>query len=87
MKKLLNGNEEKRISWEDYFKHKFFRINQNYENYYEILKNDKGRYESLGRSGYGIIYKAKDKKTSKNKAIKIMEKDTIIITKEVAVLL
>lgn len=72
LKKLLNGNEKERISWEDYFKHNFFKINQDYTKYYEVYKN-----ELLGESGYAKIYKAKDKKTGKMKAIKIVEKDTI----------
>jgi serine/threonine protein kinase len=71
LEKLLNGNEEKRISWEDYFEHKFFRINQDYKKYYEI--GDK-----LGEGGYGIIYKAKDIKTKEMKAIKIVNRTTII---------
>ena len=70
LKKLLNENEEERISWKDYFNHKFFRINQNYTKYFEIL-------ERLGAGGYGIIYKAKDKKTGQQKAIKIMDKKKI----------
>ena len=72
LKKLLNGNEEERISWEDYFKHNFFKINQDYNKYYEVYKN-----ELLGESGFAKIYKAKDKNTHKMKAIKIVEKDTI----------
>jgi len=66
LKKLLNGNENERISWEDYFKHKFFRTNQDFNNYYEINYLE----GKLGESGYGIIYKAKDKKTGEMKAIK-----------------
>ena len=77
MKKLLNENEEERISWKDYFNHKFFRINQNFNNYFEILKGKDGKDEILGASGYGIIYKAKDKKTGQEKAIKIMDKRRI----------
>ena len=73
LKNLLNENEEERISWKDYFNHKFFRINQNYTNYF--VKDD--REEKLGESGYGIIYKAKDIKTGKEKAIKIMDKRSI----------
>ena len=76
LKKLLNPNEKERISWKDYFKHQFFRVNQNYSNYYEIIK-DKDKEVQLGTGGYGIIYKAKDKKTGKEKAIKIMNKDRI----------
>ena len=70
LKKLLKENEEERISWNDYFNHKFFRINQNYTNFFEIG-------EKLGASGHGVIYKAKDKKTGQKKAIKIMDKRRI----------
>ena len=66
LKKLLNGNENERISWEDYFKHKFFRTNQDFNKYYEINYLE----GKLGESGYGIIYKAKDKRTGEMKAIK-----------------
>ena len=77
LKNLLNEKEEERISWSDYFKHKFFRINQNYENYYEIIKDKNGKKVQLGQSGYGIIYKAKDKKKNELRAIKIMDKKRI----------
>ena len=66
LKKLLNGNENERISWEDYFKHKFFKINQDFNKYYEINYLE----GKLGESGYGIIYKAKDRRTGEMKAIK-----------------
>jgi len=74
LKKLLNGNENERISWEDYFKHKFFRTNQDFNKYYEIINNKEGK---LGESGYGIVYKAKDKKTGEMKAIKKVDITTI----------
>ena len=77
LKKLLNENEEERISWKDYFNHKFFRINQNFTKYFEILKGKDGKEERLGASGHGITYKAKDKKTGQQKAIKIMDKKKI----------
>ena len=77
LKKLLKENEEERISWEEYFNHIFFRINQNYTKYYEIIKEKKGKKVKLGTGGYGIIYEAKDKKTGQKKAIKIMDKDRI----------
>jgi len=44
------------------------------------LKSNKGPYvlgEKLGEGGFGIIYKAIDKKTKEERAIKIMEKKTI----------
>ena len=77
LKKLLIEKEEERISWEEYFNHKFFRINQNYSIYYEILKEKRGNKAKLGIGGYGIIYEAKEIKTNKKKAIKIMDKNRI----------
>jgi len=74
LKKLLNGNENERISWEDYFKHKFFKINQDFNKYYEIYNNKEGK---LGEMGFGIIYKAKDKRTGEMKAIKKVDITTI----------
>jgi serine/threonine protein kinase len=73
LKNLLNGNENERISWEDYFKHEFFRTNQDFNKYYEIYNKDKKLCGQLGQSGHGIIYKAKDKKTGEMKAIKIVD--------------
>ena len=77
LKKLLNGNESERISWEEYFKHQFFKINQDYTNYYEIIENEQKQKVILGKNGYAKIYKAKDKKTDEMKAIKIVIKETI----------
>jgi len=73
LKKLLNVNENERISWEDYFKHKFSRTNQDFNNYYEINYLE----GKLGESGYGIIYKVKDKRTGEMKAIKKVDITTI----------
>ena len=77
LKKLLNGNVNERISWEDYFKHKFFRTNQDFNKYYKINNEDKKLYGKLGQSGYGIIYIAKDTKTGEMKAIKKVDINTI----------
>jgi len=54
--RLLEADPNKRISWEEYFKHPFFA--QNFNKYDEINNNKEGK---LGQSGYGNIYKAKDK--------------------------
>ena len=54
--RLLEADPNKRISWEEYFKHTFF--DQNFNKYVEINNNKEGK---LGQSGYGNIYKAKDK--------------------------
>ena len=67
---LLIEEPNERISWKDYFKHSFFKINHDYRKYYKIG-------EKLGEGGFGIIYKAIDKKTKEERAIKIMEKKTI----------
>ena len=77
LKKLLNGNENERISWEDYFKHEFFRTNQDFNKYYKIYNKDKKLYGQLGQGGHGIIYKAKDIKTGEMKAIKKVDIITI----------
>ena len=77
LKKLLNENENKRISWENYFNHPFFRTNQDFNKYYKIIDEDKKLYGKLGESGYGIVYKAKDKKTDEMKAIDIVNITTI----------
>jgi len=80
LKKLLKENENERISWKEYFEHKFFKINQDFNKYYEYEIKDKEKEEKeiLGRSGHGIIYKVKDKTTGEMKAIKKVDKITII---------
>ena len=70
IQRLLKKVPNDRISWEDYFKHPFFKVNHDYKTYYEIG-------EKIGEGGYGIIYKAKDKKTQEERAIKIMDKEQI----------
>ena len=40
-------------------------INENYKDYYEIIKE-------IGRGSYGIVYKAKEKKSNELRAIKVI---------------
>ena len=73
IKRLLVIDPEKRISWTKYLYHPFFReyrSKEDYKIYYEKLENEK-----IGRGGYGVVYKAKDKVTNELKAMKIIETD------------
>ena len=66
--RLLNKDPTKRITWKEYFEHKFFRVNNSYADYYEIGKK-------LGEGGFGIIYESNSLKEKEEKfAIKIMDK-------------
>ena len=47
------------------------RIKQDYRKYYDIL-------EILGYGAYGVVYKGKEKKTYKYRAIKVIEYEKII---------
>ena len=46
------------------------RIKQNYEEYYETIK-------VIGIGGYGCVYKGRNKKTKKLRAIKVMDIEKI----------
>ena len=48
------------------------RISQNFRQYYDILG------EAIGKGGFGCVYKGKEKKTNKLRAIKIIDKSQII---------
>ena len=65
--KLLVLEPKKRINWEQYFEHPFFRKKQDYKKYYK-----KG--EIIGKGGLGVVYKGEDLITHEKKAIKIMSK-------------
>ena len=70
LRKLLVENPQKRLTWNQYFKHHFFRQKANVRNFYEIK-------EKLGTSRFATIYKAKDKETNELRAIKIFDKNKI----------
>ena len=69
---LLIENPSKRLSWEEYFKHPFFkdRKSENFRNYYEIIK-------TIGESKFTIIYKAKLKESNELRCIKIYDLNKI----------
>ena len=74
IRKLLTVDPNKRISWNDYFKHPFFGNevpkNEDYNDLYEI--------ESIiTQIGYATIYKAKDKKNKELRCLKIFDKNKI----------
>ena len=68
IRKLLVYDEEKRISWESYFYHPFFKtynFKDDYNAYY--IKED-----LIGKGSFGEVYKAKNKITGEEVALKIM---------------
>ena len=70
IKKLLNVNVDKRLTWEEYFNHPFFIPYGDYKKYYEIEK-------IIGETSNAMIYKAKEIKTQEYRAIKVYRKDTL----------
>jgi len=68
---LLVKNPQKRITWQKYLYHPFFReyrSKEDYKIYYEKLEN-----ERIGKGGFGVVYKAKEKVTNELRAMKIIE--------------
>ena len=77
IRKLLVEDPEQRISWEQYFNHPFFSMENE-----EKEKNDDFRkvYEienEIGESGFATIYSAKIKGTNELRAIKVFDKNKI----------
>ena len=73
MSKLLVEDPSKRITWEEYFNHPFFkknRIKEDYKKYYEIIKE-------IGVGQFGYVYEAKEKETNEKRALKIIDKNVI----------
>ena len=70
---LLIEDQEKRISWKEYFEHPFFikREDGDFRNYYEIEAK-------IGEAGYAYVYKAKNKQNNEKRAIKVFDKKKII---------
>ena len=71
IQRLLIEDPDKRMTWNEYFNHPFFKVNQDYKNYYEtgnVIKD----------TGLGIIYEGIEKKSKEKRAIKIVQKAQII---------
>ena len=68
--KLLIIDPERRLTWEEYFKHSFIRQKEDVRNHYEI-KN------KIGQSRFAHIYKAREKESNELRAIKIYDKNRI----------
>ena len=66
---LLERDSERRLNWDDYFKHPFFTERQ-YKGYYELLNK-------LSSTIYYSIYKVKEIKTQLEKVMKIINKNEI----------
>ncbi len=66
---LLERDSERRLNWDDYFKHPFFTERQ-YKGYYELLNQ-------LSSTTYYSIYKVKEIKTQLEKVMKIINKNEI----------
>ena len=67
---LLVKDPKERISWQKYLYHPFFReyrSKEDYKIYYEKLD------EKIGKGGFGVVYKAKDKVTNELRAMKIID--------------
>ena len=80
LKKLLTIDPKNRITWKDYFNHKFFVDNpkNNYKNFYSLEK-------VIGRSAFGTVYKAIKNDTREERAIKVISKvsyNTYVSNKE-----
>ena len=70
IKKLLVEDPKKRLTWQQYFNHPFFK-SQDFRNFYEIENK-------IGDTPFAKVYKAKLKGSNEYRAIKIFYKIRII---------
>ena len=74
LKKLLVFEPKKRLTWEEYFEHPFFKTKKSFKIYYEQGKQ-------LGKSDLGFIYEAKvikpEEKKGEKRAVKVYLKDIV----------
>ena len=71
IRSLLVYNPKERIEWNNYFSHPFFifyRSEEDYKKYYEL--GDK-----IGKGAFGSVYKAKNKNSGEEFAIKVIDID------------
>ena len=69
--KLLIEDPKERLSWKDYFNHPFLiRSSGDFRNYYDIINK-------IGDGGFSKVYKVNLKGTNINRAIKVINKDSI----------
>ena len=68
IQKLLVEESEKRISWNEYFNHSFFK--KDFKNYYDII-------EKIGEGGFATVYKIKSKENGEKRAAKVFSKKRI----------
>ena len=69
IQKLLIEEPEKRISWNEYFNHSFFK--KDFKNYYYII-------EKIGEGGFATVYKIKSKENDEKRAAKAFSKKRIM---------
>ena len=72
IRSLLVYNPKERIEWNNYFSHPFFifyRSKEDYKQYYEL--GDK-----IGKGAFGSVYKAKNKISGEEFAIKVIDIDS-----------
>ena len=70
IRRLLVDDPERRLSWDQYFKHPFIRQREDVRNYYEIK-------EEIGHSKFAFIYRGIDIEKQEERAIKIYDKNRI----------
>ena len=89
IKELLNVDQLKRLNWDQYFNHPFFKTNKLYYDNTQIIeenneiKEDYKKYYEIEKeiedcSGFAVLYQAKEKKTKQLRCIKIYSKNKII---------
>ena len=71
IRKLLKPKTNERLTWEQYFNHRFFEvIKKDYERNYEKVSN-------IGYTDYALVIKAKARGSNEYRAIKIYDKNKI----------
>ena len=74
VKKLLIEDPQKRLSWNEYFNHPFFKNNKKIDFWSKYEENK----EKVGEAKYANIYRVKEKKSEEYRAIKVYNKKLIV---------